>query len=367
MAQSKLRKLFTFTGNITPDAAPRWIDAVNEHCKLHNLTTDEAKLDVVWAHVGGEAKEWLESLPKVLSKDWEKLDYLFDSWWVKGYDEEMFAELCEDLEEAPYGIFSVNLLEETEAERRLDHELQAAGGAEKAFAVACSALGLKGAEDTRISLLRAIWTFAIGQGGEAGKREGIQLGIEQEKKRAVVEKEESKWKGSSSPKVPKKTYSSVAIATSPSPPTTSLSVQTETIEDSGPLKWSDDAESLPIHSSSAPAIRNLDSLSSGNAKPFATLQTRSRRCHQKSGKSKSITNSKPTSTSTTPVITRKHPNGIGKGKPCEVFNVQDIPFGSHPSGQRRRREGEWYSRSVLSELGRMLVQLGRSHRFELFS
>jgi hypothetical protein len=128
-------------------------------------------------------------------------------------------------------------------------------------------------------------------------------------------------------------------------------------------------EPLANHVTASP---NVYSPPTAPDKSFSSIQHRLRRRRRRSRKSKAKavqTDSEPApSGPNSPVFTRKHPEGIGLGKPVEVHIIQDARYDSlKPKQGKRSREESWHGHPMLSELGRILVMLGRSRRFDLFS
>jgi hypothetical protein len=123
--------------------------------------------------------------------------------------------------------------------------------------------------------------------------------------------------------------------------------------------WADDAESLPT----APRtqLRDLSGLKTGHAQPFGTLRRRTRRRRpplQIFSSRNFFHSTVPSLVPPQPFITRRHPSGIGPGKP-----IVTIPFGtpalvSAPAPAPPVPKLDWDQDPRLADLSRALRALG---------
>jgi hypothetical protein len=118
--------------------------------------------------------------------------------------------------------------------------------------------------------------------------------------------------------------------------------------------WADDAALLPIAPSNLP--RDISGLKTGHPQPFGTLQRRTRRRRaplQVFSSRNFFRSALPSHIASQPFITRRHPAGIGPGRP-----IVTIPVGVAPVPAASVLKLDWDLDPRLANLSRALRALG---------
>uniref|UniRef100_A0A0W0FDK1 Essential protein Yae1 N-terminal domain-containing protein n=1 Tax=Moniliophthora roreri TaxID=221103 RepID=A0A0W0FDK1_MONRR len=152
--------------------------------------------------------------------------------------------------------------------------------------------------------------------------------------------------------------------TSSSTQTTSKTLTPSSSSDLSPssLNWAEEADTIPpavLIPCSSPPPRNFTVLrSSQSMSPFSSLQRRTARSVRSDKRTLHRRSAAPLYTyATHPFISRRHPHGIGPGKPVHTFSHSRPPhFSSVVSGSLPPLD--WDGDPRLTQLGRILGDLG---------
>jgi hypothetical protein len=370
---SHLPSITTFNPVSKTTKRENWLTYVNR--TIQDLPSDKDKIQVFGSGLTGEVKTWLEELSLVLKKKYSTVEELFLARWVNKTKTQQTLELEVKLELQEEELASVEVqIGAVLASRQVPSSMSPSIplpdnhslhnrilDADESFTAAPAALqDAKGTDNCTIAfteILNALYVLGEKKGMERGRSE----------------RGESKQKMQEEPRM--------VAAVQPN-----KGIVLEGFEPDFP----DEDPVMPLHSLSPPTFKVTAVQTEPLAEPVATgqvanplhvtpdisfpsTQRHSRRCRRGSRKPKPKPSlpSEPQpapSRPNSPVITRKHPNGIGPNKPVEVHVIQDAQYKSKPKGRRCQDKGQsWYGSPMFSELGRILVMLGRSRRFDLFS
>jgi hypothetical protein len=369
---SHLPSITTFNPVSKTTKRENWLTYVNR--TIQDLPSDKDKIQVFGSGLTGEVKTWLEELSPVLKKKYSTVEELFLARWVNKTKTQQILELEAKLELQEEELASVEVqIGAVLASRRVPSSMSPSIplpdnhslhdrilGADEPFTAALAALqDVKGTDNCTIAfteILNALYVLGEKKGMERGRSErGESKQKMQEEPRMVAAVQPNKGivLEGFEPDFPDE--DPITSSRSLCPPTfKATAAQTEPLAE--PVATGQVANPLHVtHDKSFPSTQRRSRRQRGSRKPKSKPSLPS-----KSQPAPSRLNS--------PVITRKHPNGIGPNKPVEVHVIQDARYESKPKGRRYQDKGQsWYGSPMLSELGRILVMLGRSRRFDLFS
>ncbi|KAE9387394.1 hypothetical protein BT96DRAFT_1005156 [Gymnopus androsaceus JB14] len=352
----------------TSEEARKWLtfmDGIMDICD-----SDWEKMGEFAGKICGRAVDWYNALPAKLTQVWSILRELFVVYWIDCIGDDAFRTKCREIlsskvkmdlvatataESISYPVYHVIVDELKDPEEIFQVALgklctaDSPAEKEKVFRVLWDAALAVGSHNCRCGPDQWNKALALGKsqgqqlGFAEGKKCGHAFGFEEGRKSALHELQEDRSDiGISS--IPKSVTIGISAtpgavdvvvstaiedplmsASLPSPLNSSLSALSK--PSSAAISWADEADPLPAatlippSAATLPAARNTAALRSEqpSAPPFESLQHRTHWSHRSRSMQRPMPPPSPYQNS--PLITRRHPAGIGPGKPVEIFCV----------------------------------------------
>ncbi|KAK7017477.1 hypothetical protein VNI00_018634 [Paramarasmius palmivorus] len=376
--------------------ASGWLQSFEEKFKKKSKSQKLKKLE---KFLEGECEQWLKGIGS-LGYEWVTAREAFVAYWVEGLRGKDFETRCSSITSpnADWSAIPINIVYENAPP--LASVQKAISEAHPMFStlVSTAILDPRGvytkafarfshAQDQE-AMFRVIWDAAYEAGRQCGVsegrgqvraesiEEGRQLGIVLAEQAAKREKEQQEARTMISVYVDTSDLTPEEAPTEPIAPTESTApiapiAPTESTAPIAPiapiappatLTWADDADTIPPAVIIPPTTppRDLTALcSTTEKKPFTSLQRRASRSHHFNKRHRNFhqyTIHTSHFNSLTPLVTRRHPSGIGPGKPVHTITRPQLPT---PSSNRQLLPPlDWDRDPRLVQLGRILGDLG---------
>ncbi|KAK7021399.1 hypothetical protein VNI00_017399 [Paramarasmius palmivorus] len=373
----------------------------------HHQKKPCTKAHLLRKNIAFPAALWVDSIPPNLTIYWSSFRALFVRYWVDRVQGEAFkdeislqigisppAKLDDTVSSSDTSIFQI-LTDEFSS----DHD--------RARRIGYNILDREEDPDDRELWFRVLWDTALQMGMQQGRAQGVAEGLEKGWKegkkdgyvqgwndgrefgfqagnvvgveegwkegvamgRRMIDAPEQKDTATDTSDLHLRTYTTSSSQTD-TDTLSHASIMTQTIPEVTPLpllstsslNWAEESDTIPpavlIPRSSSPP-RDLTVLrSSKSVSPFHSLKRRNARSVRLDKRTPHRRSVIPLNTHTdSPYVSRKHPHGIGPGKPVHLAHI--------PSSHRSYRKPQdslppldWYGDPRLFQLGQILHQLG---------